>query len=134
MAELNSSSVQGTRDLLEMEDNKELRDIGSTGGGSSGDSKSRDDSAVNPDPLAHLQEHFRKEIEAQATVKSRNVSFKVCQVVSRDSDANFQELFRFAGRQEKLLMLSGSIMAIGSGSAMPLMVIIFGSVPENSRR
>ena len=78
MAELSASSVQGTRDTLEMEDNKAAHDVETTVvAGSSNASKAGDEGGANPDPLAHLPEHFRKEIEAQATVKTRKVTTKV---------------------------------------------------------
>jgi hypothetical protein len=73
--ELSSSSVQGVRDDF----NKEMRDFESTVISTEA-SKTENANNANPDPLAHLPEHFRKEIEAQCTVSSRKVSFKVCYI------------------------------------------------------
>ena len=77
MADLGSSTQPGTRLDLELYDNKELKDVGDTAIDDSLTGKAGYGCGADPDPLAHLPEHFRKEIEAQVTVASRKVSFKV---------------------------------------------------------
>jgi hypothetical protein len=87
--ELSSSSVQGVRDDL----NKELRDFESTAV-STDTSKTENGDGVSLDPLAHLPEHFRKEIEAQSIVSSRKVSFKVCRIsILYSDDSNNRNYF-----------------------------------------
>jgi hypothetical protein len=79
MTELTEANVGGAADISETgEYNKEAEcteKIISAENSSSGPRTSGDGDL---DPLAHLPEHFRKEIEAQATVVLRKVSFKVC--------------------------------------------------------
>lgn len=77
MAKPSAANIREAAEVLEMDKYKEAVDtekIVSTEYSSSGPSASGD---ADPDPLAHLPENFRKEIEAQATVVSRKVSFKV---------------------------------------------------------
>lgn len=130
MAEPIGATVRAGEEIIEMHQNKECLDLEKTATIVSSHSEGRgsaDDSTVNPDPLAHLPEHFRKEIEEQSNVKSRKVSFKVRHRVCFRT-THYQELYRFAGTQEKFLMFAGTIFALGSGAAFPLMTIIFGSV------
>ena len=80
MAEPTGATVKAGEEIIEMHQNMEFRDLETTVTNLSSHSEGRgsgDDSTVNPDPLAHLPEHFRKEIEEQSNVKSRKVSFKV---------------------------------------------------------
>jgi len=77
MADPTGAIALEATEIFEMEHNKERRGANvvlslekSASGAYSGD-------VSDPDPLAHLPEHFRKEIEAQSQVVSRKVSFKV---------------------------------------------------------
>jgi hypothetical protein len=130
MAKSTAMNLEKSTDVFEMSDdkgNRETEKVVTVENTVVAEQRNLGDGAgAVSDPLAHLPEHFRKEIEAQATVISRKVSLMVMNE-SRD-EANLQELFRFAGSREKLLMVVGTLMAIGSGAAFPLMIVIFGSV------
>ena len=83
MADPTGAIALEATEIFEMEYNEERRDAkavlcleNSASGAYSGD-------VSDPDPLAHLPEHFRKEIEAQAQVVSRKVSFKVQAITLR---------------------------------------------------
>lgn len=80
MAEPTGMTVQGASDVVEMHEKKETHDAKKTVVDSSKSvaSNSGQSGTGDTDPLGHLPERFRREIEAQATVKSRKVSFKVC--------------------------------------------------------
>ena len=67
-----------------------------------------------PDPLADLPQHFRDEIELERKIVNRSVSFR--------------ELFRFATRLDRILILIAVGCAIAAGTTLPLMTIIFGSL------
>jgi ATP-binding cassette subfamily B (MDR/TAP) protein 1 len=41
---------------------------------------------------------------------------------------SFTELFRYADATDLLLMLVGTVAALGNGASQPLMIIIFGDV------
>ena len=79
MAEPTGINVQGASDIVEMHEKKEAHDAEKTviASSKSGASNSAQSESGDIDPLSHLPEHFRKEIEAQATVKSRKVGFRV---------------------------------------------------------
>ena len=79
MAEPTAMNVQGLSNIVEMHEKKESHDAEKTVMDSSNPdfSQSGQSGTGDIDPLSHLPEHFRKEIEAQATVKSRKVRFKV---------------------------------------------------------
>ena len=79
MAEPTGINVQGMSDVVEMHENKEIHDVEKTVVDSemSVASHSGRSPSGDIDPLSRLPEQFRKEIEAQATVKSRKVGFKV---------------------------------------------------------
>ena len=64
-------------EIFEMEHNKERTDANAVLSLENSPSGAYSGDVSDPDPLAHLPEHFRKEIEAQAQVVSRKVSFKV---------------------------------------------------------
>jgi len=78
MADPTGANAREVTEIFDMEQNKELEDaraVLSLEKSTSGTTKEGDDSS--PDPLAHLPDHYRKEIEVQAQVLSRKVSFKV---------------------------------------------------------
>lgn len=79
MAEPTGTIIQGTSDVVEMHEKKEIHDIEKTAVDSdmSVASHSGRSTSGDADPLSYLPDQFRKEIEAQATVKSRKVGFKV---------------------------------------------------------
>jgi hypothetical protein len=80
MADPTGIAARAEEEVFEMEKKRGLRDTEKTVTGVSPSSEGRgsgDATTVNPDPLAHLPEHFRKEIEEQSAVSSRKVSFKV---------------------------------------------------------
>ena len=80
MADPTAANVTAASEVIEMHENKERRDdekVISSETVSTEASRSGDESGGDSDPLARLPSHYRKEIEAQATVKSRTVSFKV---------------------------------------------------------
>ena len=80
MAEISTGSAAGVKELIQEEENYQLgsseksKPSGRYSVDASSDEKSE---GGKPDLLAHLPEHFRKEIEAQSVVNSRRVSFKV---------------------------------------------------------
>lgn len=84
MADPMGANAQGAIEVFEIERNKEQRDVTavlSLEKSTSDATKNGDGN--NPDPLAHLPERFRKEIEAEAQVVSRKVSFKVPSISER---------------------------------------------------
>jgi len=131
MAEPSGATAKAGEEVMFMHENREVQATEKKPGRGSSTSEDRtggdaDSNIGNPDPLAHLPEHFRKEIEEQTVLSARKVSFKV-RIATSDITYS-EELFQFAGSREKLLMFVGSIFALGSGAAFPLMTIIFGSV------
>lgn len=90
MAEPTAMNVQGMNDIVRMHEEKEMRDAEKTVVDSSkaDASQSGQSGSGDIDPLGHLPEHFRKEIEAQATLKSRKVSFRVDLCSSDDDSRN----------------------------------------------
>ena len=79
MAEPTGINVQGISDVVDMHQKKDIHDVEKTvvESDKSIASHSGRDSSGDVDPISHLPQHYRKEIEAQATVKSRKVGFKV---------------------------------------------------------
>ena len=78
MADPTGANARETIEIFEIERNKEQRDATAVLSLEKSTSDStKHGNGNNPDPLAHLPEHFRKEIEAEAQVVSRKVSFKV---------------------------------------------------------
>jgi len=98
MAEPMGMTVQGATDVVEMHENKEIHDAEKKVVDSSKSvaSQSGQSGSGEIDPLSHLPEHFRKEIEAQATVKSTKVSFKVDR---RSSDGDYRNFFDSLDRE-----------------------------------
>ena len=76
--------------------------------------KSEKDKSEQEDPLAHLPEHERNVIKRQLEIPPVKLSYK--------------DLYRYATRNDLLIMLVSSICAIAGGAVMPLMTIIFGSL------
>ena len=66
------------------------------------------------DPFSHLPEH-------EAAILKRQVEIPPVKVT-------YFMLYRYATRNDKLIMLVSSICAIAAGAALPLMTIIFGSL------
>lgn len=86
MADPTAANVTAASEIIEMHENKERRDdekVTSSKTISTEPSTSGDESGDDSDPLARLPSHYRKEIEAQATVKTRTTSFKVRRCILR---------------------------------------------------
>ncbi|KAI1265157.1 ABC transporter [Xylariaceae sp. FL1019] len=66
------------------------------------------------DPYRHLPEH-------EATIIKR-------QVLTPEVKAGFATLYRYASRNDLIIIFFGSIGAIASGAALPLMTVLFGSL------
>ena len=66
------------------------------------------------DPLAHLPEH-------EAAIIRRQLDIPVVK-------PGYKDLYRYATRNDLLIMLVSGICAIAAGAAMPLMTIVFGSL------
>ncbi|RWA09868.1 hypothetical protein EKO27_g5231 [Xylaria grammica] len=66
----------------------------------------------NNDPFQHLPEH-------EATILRR-------QVITPEVKTGFATLYRYATRNDLLIIFVSSIAAIGAGAALPIMTVIFG--------
>jgi|SRR5271170_3390738 hypothetical protein len=77
MADPTGAIALEATEIFEMEHDKEQRDAATVLALEKSASEAHSGDGGDPDPLAHLPEHFRKEIEAQAQVVSRKISFKV---------------------------------------------------------
>ena len=66
------------------------------------------------DPLAHLPEHEAAIIRRQLDIPPVKLGYK--------------DLYRYATRNDLLIMLVSGICAIAAGAAMPLMTVVFGSL------
>ncbi|KAI7472082.1 multidrug resistance protein [Hortaea werneckii] len=66
------------------------------------------------DPLAHLPEH-------EAAIIRRQLDIPVVK-------PGYKDLYRYATRNDLLIMVVSGICAIAAGAAMPLMTIVFGSL------
>jgi len=78
MAEPGAVNAREIGEIFEREENfKEMRQTEKITSGDSSSSGQRNSGDVSPDPLAHLPENFRKEIEAQSKVVTQKISFKV---------------------------------------------------------
>jgi hypothetical protein len=80
MADPTAANVTAASEVIEMHENKERRDDDKVISSKTVSTESGDESGGDSDPLARLPSHYRKEIEAQATVKTRTTSFKVADV------------------------------------------------------
>ena len=67
--------------------------------------------------FAHLPEHERGILKKQIDIPSVAV--------------NFPKLWRYATRNDKIILFVASLGAIGGGAVMPLMTVIFGSLSGN---
>jgi ATP-binding cassette, subfamily B (MDR/TAP), member 1 len=66
------------------------------------------------DPLAHLPEHEAEIIRRQLDIPPVKVGYK--------------QLYRYATRNDFLIMIVSGICAIAGGAALPLMTVVFGSL------
>jgi ATP-binding cassette subfamily B (MDR/TAP) protein 1 len=66
------------------------------------------------DPFAHLPEHEKAILKRQLDMPTINVTYKM--------------LFRYATRNDKLIMALSAFCAIAGGALLPLMTIVFGGL------
>jgi hypothetical protein len=95
MAEPTSGNIQIAHEVLEMDHERETRQtetVASKEGSSSESIRAENAADPYPDPLSHLPERFRKELEAQATVLSRRVSFGVHEILAAVDRRSFSVL------------------------------------------
>ncbi|KAI5365024.1 Putative Type 1 protein exporter [Septoria linicola] len=76
--------------------------------------KDTDDDQKKQDPLAHLPEH-------EAAILRRQLEIPPVKVT-------YSKLYRYATRNDFLIIIVSAICAIAAGAALPLMTIIFGSL------
>ena len=76
--------------------------------------KEKEDKSPDEDPFAHLPEHEAAILRRQVEIPSVKVTYFM--------------LYRYATRNDVIIMVVGSICAIAAGAALPLMTIIFGSL------
>ncbi|KAL4636196.1 bile salt export pump-like isoform X1 [Arapaima gigas] len=81
----------------------------------------------------HQNSAYEMSDEGKESVNLRSLFFIIHRKKSKEEDAiriGFFQLFRFAGWQEVLMMLLGSLCAILHGSAQPLILLIFGLLTD----
>ncbi|KAI1328401.1 multidrug resistance protein [Xylariaceae sp. FL0255] len=69
---------------------------------------------INNDPYQHLPDH-------EASILKK-------QILTHDAKAGFATLYRYASRNDLLIIALSTVAAIIAGAALPLMTILFGSL------
>ncbi|KAF2206342.1 hypothetical protein CERZMDRAFT_53286 [Cercospora zeae-maydis SCOH1-5] len=82
--------------------------------GSKHSAQADDDEHKDHDPLAHLPEHEAAILRRQLEIPPVNVKYAM--------------LYRYATRNDLIIIAISSIAAIAAGAALPLMTVVFGSL------